>query len=76
MSKEIELETNWEKDVTDLIMCDRCREWGYKEVEITEWPDNRKHWGVYCKAHYYTLMDDIAEEITDIDTSNDWDEED
>jgi len=63
-----ELEINWAHKLEDTAnVCDICNEAAIMECEvnINRGPNNARRYGVYCKGHYETLFDDLADELDD-----------
>lgn len=73
------IEMNWEKDCRlKNYQCDKCERRAVMECEVNIYNhgDTRKGYGVYCKAHYETLFEDLIQELADPVDTTDYDEED
>lgn len=59
------LEMNWVGDVSKKgYGCDKCGKKAVVECEVNIYSgQDRKSYGVYCKQHFDSLFDDIAEEL-------------
>lgn len=74
---DFEVELNWEKDCRlKNYQCDRCDKHADFECEVSvvKHGDSGKVYGVYCKAHRETLMEDTVEEMQDNISGQDFDD--
>lgn len=57
----VDIEINWSKAVAaNLYQCDRCKEFAVMEAETT---GDKRLYGVYCKDHYDTILEDLVEDL-------------
>lgn len=70
----LDIEIDWEKVLPENeYECDKCKEPAIMECQLT---GSTNLYGIYCKSHYDSLFDDVAEELSEPVDASDYFEED